>query len=238
MLLFYVRHADPIYDPDSLTSLGKRQAESVAKRLALYGIDRIFSSTSNRAIETAIPTSELVKKEIELLDFCNESYAWKDFSVPDNNGGRCWVFQKKEMNNLFVSEDIRKLSNKWYDHTALSGFNFKKGVERVNRDVDKWLATLGYEHNQKKGVYNSVKPNDNRIALFAHQGFGFAFLSAVLDVPYYQIVTHFDMTHTGITVIEFDEADGIVIPKVLTLSNDSHLYKDGLPTCYKNYIFF
>ena len=41
MLLFYVRHGDPIYDPDMLTPLGKRQAESVAKRLAMYGIDEI-----------------------------------------------------------------------------------------------------------------------------------------------------------------------------------------------------
>jgi len=29
MILFYVRHGDPIYDPDSLTPLGKRQAEAL-----------------------------------------------------------------------------------------------------------------------------------------------------------------------------------------------------------------
>ena len=28
MLIYYIRHGDPIYDPDSLTELGKRQAES------------------------------------------------------------------------------------------------------------------------------------------------------------------------------------------------------------------
>lgn len=33
MLLFYIRHGDPIYIPDSLTDLGKRQAEAVARRL-------------------------------------------------------------------------------------------------------------------------------------------------------------------------------------------------------------
>ncbi len=35
MLLFYIQHGDPVYDPDSLTPLGFRQAETVAKRLAL-----------------------------------------------------------------------------------------------------------------------------------------------------------------------------------------------------------
>ena len=53
MLFFYIRHGDPTYHPDELTPLGKRQAEAIAKRLALYGIDRIFASTSNRAIQTA-----------------------------------------------------------------------------------------------------------------------------------------------------------------------------------------
>ena len=41
MLLFYIRHGDPIYNPDSLTPLGHRQAESVAKRLSMFGIDEM-----------------------------------------------------------------------------------------------------------------------------------------------------------------------------------------------------
>ena len=33
MLLFYVRHGDPIYKPDSLTELGHRQAEALVARM-------------------------------------------------------------------------------------------------------------------------------------------------------------------------------------------------------------
>ena len=65
MIFYYVRHGDPIYDPDSLTPLGKRQAEAVAKRLSVYGLDEIYASTSNRAILTATPTAEILKKEIK-----------------------------------------------------------------------------------------------------------------------------------------------------------------------------
>ena len=75
VIFYYVRHGDPIYDPDSLTPLGLRQAEAAAKRLALYGVDKIFSSTSNRAVLTAKPTCEMLKKEPVLLDFANEAYA-------------------------------------------------------------------------------------------------------------------------------------------------------------------
>lgn len=41
MILFYIRHGEPIYEPDSLTELGERQAEAVAKRLSMFGIDKI-----------------------------------------------------------------------------------------------------------------------------------------------------------------------------------------------------
>ena len=63
MLFFLIRHGDPIYNPDSLTPLGHRQAEAIAKRLAVYGVDRVYASTSERARLTSVPTCELLKKE-------------------------------------------------------------------------------------------------------------------------------------------------------------------------------
>lgn len=48
MLFYFIRHGDPIYDPDSLTPLGHKQAEALAKRLCVYGLDEIYTSTSNR----------------------------------------------------------------------------------------------------------------------------------------------------------------------------------------------
>ena len=41
MLLYYVRHGDPIYDPDSLTPLGQEQAKALAKRLIVHGVDKV-----------------------------------------------------------------------------------------------------------------------------------------------------------------------------------------------------
>ncbi len=238
MLLYYIRHGDPIYNPDSLTPLGHRQAESVAKRLGVYGLDRIFASTSNRAIQTATPTSEILKKEIELLDFCNEGHAWGEFTITNEQGYMQWIFQNDALNSLMVSREIKNLGDNWHTHPAFKDTKCTQGVERVNCETDKFLASLGYEHNREKGHYKAVAPNNQRIAIFAHQGFGMAFLSSILDIPYPEICTHFDMTHSAVTVIEFADRDGISIPKVLTLSNDSHLFRDGIPTNYNNYIRF
>ena len=60
MLLYIIRHADPIYNPDSLTELGHKQAEALAKRLAVNGLDRVYSSPNMRAQMTAKPACELL----------------------------------------------------------------------------------------------------------------------------------------------------------------------------------
>lgn len=229
MILIFVRHGDPIYHPDSLTPLGKRQAEAVAKRIALYGIDRLFSSTSNRAIQTAQPTSELTEKEIELLDFCNEKYAGDEFSVPNEAGKKQWVFQQSRMMKLFVGREIQELGKLWYEYPEFKDYKFKQGVERMNRETDAFLLSLGYEHIREEGIYKPINPTEDRIALFAHHGFGVSFLSSLLDIPYPKVSLNFDIGHTGMTVIEFKNTDGFVIPKVLTLSNDAHLYKENIP---------
>lgn len=103
MIFYYIRHADPIYDPDSLTPLGLRQADAVGKRLAAHGVDRIFSSTSNRAVMTAKPLSEMTKTEIELCDFANERYAWERFTV-ERNGTRSWIFDDPEIKAMFADK--------------------------------------------------------------------------------------------------------------------------------------
>ncbi len=237
MILFFIRHADPVYSPDSLTPLGSRQAESLAKRLSLYGLDEIYASSSNRAIMTAGPTCELLKKEAVILDWCNEGHAWKELTVTDENGNRMWGFQNAQTVKDFASDEVVKLGAEWYDHPRFKNTSFKEGIKRIKGETDKFMASLGYLHMQNS--YRTEMPDDNRrVALFAHQGFGLAFLSSLLDIPYPLFCTHFDISHSGMTAIEFKSNNGFVVPQILQLSNDSHLYKDGLPTKYQNRIYF
>lgn len=235
MIFYYIRHGDPIYEPDSLTCLGKRQAEAIGKRLAYYGVDEIYSSTSERAIQTALPACELMKKEPVLLDFCNECYAWHEFTV-EKNEDRLWAFQDEETKRLFADESVLRMGYEWYNHPMLT--KFKNGYERIYGKSKELFSLFGYEHVKNAGKYRVNNSNDKRIALFAHQGFGIAFLSVILDIPYPVFANHFDMCHTGMTVIEFKETDGFAIPKVLTLSSDSHLYRESLPLCYNNVVRF
>lgn len=236
VLFYYIRHGDPIYKPDSLTELGVQQAEALSKRLIRLGFDEIYSSTSNRAIMTAQPTCQKLEMEPILLDFANEGHAGRELMYDDPELGRRWLFHNPRIVDLMNSKPIRDLGDRWYDHPEFADYSYEQGIGRIQREADAFFANLGYEHISGTGKYRIRKSNDQRIAFFAHQGFGVAFLSCILDIPYPMFCTHFDLCHTGMTVIEFREYDGFAIPKILTLSSDSHLYKEDLPTKYNNRI--
>ena len=232
MLLFYVRHGHPIYKPDCLTEAGKQEAEALVTRMERVNPDRIFASTSTRAIQTAEPTAKKLGMEITTLDWCHENKAWAELTVKKDDGNPTWCFHHKPTAELLASAEIQCMGHEWYKHPFFENTKFKDGIDRIQHETDAFLEALGYRR-QSHGVYTAVKPNDDRNALFAHQGFGLAFLSCVLGIPYPLFCTHFDITYTGMTVIEF-KGDGTVIPRILQHSGDSHIFASGMDTVYNN----
>ena len=236
MILYYIRHGDPIYTPDGLTPLGSRQAEALGKRLAAHGLDRIFASSSERAIQTAKPAAELLKRPIEILDWANEDYAWQELSLKDEKGNpRKWCFDDREFARFLNTEEVRSLGDEWYRHPKLACF--EAGYRRIADAADAFLESLGYRHDRKAHAYEQIRPNIDRVALFAHGGTGKTFLSHILDMPFPAFTTHFDLSHSTMTVINFGEPhkdDDPIVPGVLQFAGDSHLYKEGLPTKFCN----
>lgn len=236
MIFYYIRHGSPIYNPDSLTPLGKRQAEAVGKRLAQAGIDEIYASSSNRAIETAKPLSELLGKEINILDWCNEGYAWQEFTVKCEEGTH-WVFHDEELVKLLNSPELINMGFNWYDHPAFAATKCKAGMERVGKQTSEFLGSLGYRYEPYVGGYEAVAPNDKHIALFAHEGFSKPFLSCLLGIPC-PIFMKMYYNHSGVTAVKFDNKNGIVYPRVLVYSDCGHLYREGLPMKYNGNLNF
>lgn len=234
MLLFYIRHGEPIYDPNRLTPLGERQAEALARRLARYGLDEIYVSPSHRARQTAEPTQELLHLTPTVLDWCSEDLAWGEFTVADAEGHRRWVYQDAEARKLLVSPEIAALGDDWYRHDYFRSHACGDGTARIRANTYSFLESLGYRFNPASRTYTAVAPNEKRVALFAHEGFGMAFLSSVLGIPYPLFSTHMGLGHSSMTVIRFANSttDTEVIPEMLQLSNDSHLYAENLPTRY------
>lgn len=235
MIFYYVRHGEPVYSPDSLTQYGEQQAEALAARFALYGLDIIYTSPSRRAFQTAQATCDLLKKQPVVLDWADEGLAWNDFTILKQDKRR-WIFQDEESVEKFSSCDVLKLGKNWARDVYFDKTNVRMGLKRVDTETDLLFLQLGFKHHREKGGYEVLQPNKNRVALFAHQGFGIAFLSSLLDIPYPIFCTRFDMGHSGVTVVYFDESKAFTFPKVLQLSNDSHLYKEELLKGYQGWI--
>ena len=139
---------------------------------------------------------------------------------------------------------MRELGDKWYRHPELKDFHFEKVILPINQQLDEFIASHGYEHDSDLGLYKVTERHyEKRIAIFAHECMGKIVMSHLLDIPLPLYAAHFEMKHSAVTVIRFD--DGASAPKnngsqpyararVLTLGNDAHLFRDGLPLLHNS----
>ena len=235
MLLFIVRHGDPIYNPDSLTPKGHLQAKALAKRFGMHGLDKIYASPLNRAQQTAQPTSELLGLPIEIEEWTSESLAAGSFFVDRPDGSRGWIFHQNP--TILKNDASHTLVDNWYEAECFKGYDkdFKGGYERIQKASDEFLARHGYERDGS--VYKITNPNNDRIAVFCHQGFGVTWLSHLLGIPPHMFWTSFDFSHSGVTVLEFRNYNNrLTVPQCLQLSDLSHIFADRLPFKYNNSI--
>ncbi|MBO7253975.1 MAG: histidine phosphatase family protein, partial [Clostridia bacterium] len=115
MLFYLIRHADPIYNPDSITELGKRQAEAVGKRLARHGIDEIYSSPMIRARQTAEPLSEIIKKPVNIEDWAFECFDEFAVTTEENKKMFCMNYQGTK----FLSDENYPMFDNWFEMECL-----------------------------------------------------------------------------------------------------------------------
>ena len=234
MLLYVIRHGDPIYDPDSLTELGHKQAKALAKRLTLHGLDRIYSSPLIRAQQTAQPTCEALGLPCGIEEWASENRAFDAFSAEMESGQFTWCFNQQRT-NFMNNETIDR--EDWYNIPELKGDpeRFKRGYEQLAKDGDEFLARLGYVRDG--AIYRIEKPSNEKVALFCHEGISTFWLSHVLSIPPHIFWGIYAVSHTGVTILEFKNYEnGLTVPRVLCASDLSHIYGSGLPYKHKNII--
>ena len=233
MILYVVRHGDPIYDPDSLTELGHMQAKALAHRFAVHGLDKIYASTLIRAQQTAQPTCNILNKKMELLDWTSEAHTWQEFTFIQENGMRNWCFHIQTTD--YKTEENLALGDKWYEAYPFNQSKSKEGWERIQRESDAFLSKLGYERDGLR--YKILEPNDQKVAVFCHQGFGTTWLAHLLGMNPISFWSSFDLNHSSVTTLYFkNNNDGYTAPLCIGLSDCSHIYADRLPQKFQGWL--
>lgn len=224
MLLYIIRHGDPIYETDSLTERGKLQAEAVGKRMVDAKIDRVFVSPMGRAIDTAEPTCRLLGLNYTVEPWAHEIEDDRLTPYPDGELKSISVIPEsvfRENGNIELSYDDS------FECTAINQSNMRHARDIIEEGGRDFLERLGYR--EENGVYRVLYPNNERVALFCHSNMCRAWLSSLLHIPLHLVWAGFEFTHTGVTVIEFrNRNSGFTVPKCLCFSDMSHLYAAGL----------
>lgn len=230
MLLYIVRHGDPDYKTDSLTERGILQAEAVGKRIAASKIDRIFSSPMGRARQTAEPAAKLLGLDIDIEDWSHEVKNERLTPFPDGKMKSVSVIQ-----NTYYRKDgnIDLDFNHTFECDGFSQSEMDKASAFIEENGRDFLERLGYR--EENGIYRILRPNEEKVALFCHSVMGRLFVCHMLHIPVHLMWAGFQITHTGVTVIEFkNNPDGITAPKCLCFSDMSHLYSEGLDMIHDN----
>lgn len=231
MLLYIIRHGHPDYTTDTLTELGWKQAEAVGKRLAKSKIDRIFTSPMGRARQTAEPACRLLGIDYAVEEWTREIGEEQLTTYPDGKPTPLCAMQ----NTIARGTDELELPfSRSFECRAIAQSTIKQRYDSIREHSNEFLERLGYR--EEGGVYRILRPNQEKVAVFCHALFGMTWISQLLRIPFHMMWTSFCYSHTGVTIIEFENnEDGFTDPKCLSYCDLSHIYAENLPMLYDNW---
>lgn len=221
MRIVFVRHGHPDYINDCLTELGHEQAERVATRLKDEGIEEIYSSPFGRAYETALHTAKLLSKDVTKLPFMREIRWGSSDGKEIYADGHPW-----DTSLYAISLGYSLMDEEWTKMPPFANNLAFAEIERVAKESDEWLETLGY---RREGAnYRVTGDNTDRtIALFSHGGSSSALFSHLLNLPFFYLCRALCPDFTSITVLSFSDEKGTLTTPMIEYANDSRHIKGG-----------
>ena len=224
MRLYIIRHADPDYEKNTITAEGHQEARALAGRLAADGLDRIYSSPMQRALDTAEYASARLGLICRIEPWTRE--LWPELVLAGSPWG--------DIMSMDVPGEIIRGAKEMPTHQ-----NWQKSPEFVRyhlddvfRDVanhsDAFLARHGY--TREGGRYRCVSANEEKIAVFCHGGLALTWLAHLLEIPVSLCWSGFWLPPSSVTTILFEQRSSRwAVPRCIGLADVSHLFAAGLP---------
>jgi broad specificity phosphatase PhoE len=220
MRIYLIRHADPDYDRDSITDIGRQEAHALAQRMHAEKLDAIFTSPMGRARETARYTTELTGLSATIQPWMAE---FQDFHIDVKPWGTLAGWHTP-------GEVVRaeEMTQAWREMPLFADPAIVSTVSKMEQQSDLFLEQLGYE--RQGGRYRILKQNQHKVAVFAHGGFGLTWLAHLLGVPAPLVWCGFWLLPSSVTTILFEERSAdFAVPRCLGVGDVSHLFAAGLP---------
>lgn len=211
MKIIFVRHGHPNYKDDCLTELGHPQAEAAAERLSAEKIDKFYSSSCGRAVETAEHIAARHNAKVEQLDFMREldwgAQGSEDFVHPWAVADE-WVAAGKDIMNP-----------DWEKECDYAGHKIVPNIHKMEAAFDEWLKQFGYE--REGNYYRVTRENQDNILLASHGGSSSVVLSHIFNLPFTFVCMAICPNFTAITVVDFSGKEGELTSPKFELVNDA-----------------
>jgi len=209
MLISLIRHGDPDYANDTLTSKGHKEARKLAKFLANKPIDAIFQSPKGRAKDTCRYTADRKGIEPVTLDWLSEEPIKRGDLYLWNAPGAVFLSSPQ----LPTYDSCLELDGEMPEG--------KQQFERVSKGFDEVMASFGYVKTEH--LYFIEKANNKNIVFFCHHGVIVTLLSYLLHWALPLIFVHSTVSPTGLTMIDMAETGRLAQPKMIAFNSLSHL---------------
>jgi probable phosphoglycerate mutase len=223
MRLYLIRHADPDYENDTITPAGHLEAQALARRMAKEGLTRIYASPLPRATQTARYTADAIGFEPVTEEWtCEVTGCYYEHPT----AGRLSAWDTP--GEMIRAEHPWPTHQDWHRIDPTYAPAVRQAYEQRCRCSDDFLARHGYE--RVGGRYRIARPNQERIAVFCHNGTALFWLAHLLEIPLPLVWSGFWHAPSAVTTILFEQrSPDWAIPKALSVADTSHLYAAGLP---------
>ncbi len=237
MRLLFLRHAEPDYKIDGITTKGALEADLLSKQIKSLCIDEAFVSPLGRAAATADPCIKTLGIKAETLDWLMEFPASFDPGSAGEETRRAYIneLKKDEKSGKYCTRIIWDMMPSYYaDHPELfdvTGWRTSDiakasdAVEIYDHVIEKFdllLRDHGYE--RKGSIYNVLNNNGKTLAFFCHFGITCVLLSHLWNVSPFVPLQFLAMAPTSLTEVVTEEREkGIAVFRTLRIGDITHL---------------
>ncbi len=224
MRLLIVRHGDPDYENDALTSQGRLEAEALSERMKNIKADECYVSPLGRAKETAETSLKKMNMKAEELEWLRE------FAPKVNRPqklGVAWDWLPQDWTNMPYAFDF----DRWTQYPALDEAGVQKERDWVYAEFSAFLERHGYKKEGK--IFKVLEPNSDTIVLFCHFGLECILLSYLLNLSPFVLWHSTIAAPTSVTTVVTEERrEGIAQFRMLAFGDTSHLYAAGIEPAF------
>lgn len=238
MKLLFVRHGDPDYEHDTLTSRGWTETKALVKRFEHMEVKEFFVSPLGRARDTASCTLNALNRTAQVCDWLQEfpssvkldGHPDLQYAYPDKVQREDGLYAKVTWDILpgywaCQSECLHPVN--WRNSEIAKAGDLLSVYDSVISQFDAFLSRHGYV---RQGNYYKVeKSNRDTLVFFCHYGVTCVLLSHLMNVSPFILWHGTVLAPTSVTTFCTEEREqGIAYFRGTQLGDISHLWAAGI----------